>query len=134
MGLSSRSGRAVTALDSLVAFAVCDRCGKWDNHDKLCWQYAWAGNDTVNLRLLVCSECLDDLQDQQRSIVLPPDPVPTRDPRLENFEQDANGGNLSGVNPASAVSPGSNPGIEWDQPGQDYDTPAGQQWDLTVPD
>ena len=126
MGLSSKSGRARTSVTNPDAFAVCDRCGCWENHSKLNWQYQWAGNDTVNLRLLVCSRCYDRPQEQLRSLVLPPDPIPTRDPRLEPFQYDANAGNIAGQgtnNPA-----GGQDVTNWDQPGATWDTP-GNMWD-----
>ena len=79
MGLSSKSGFACTDLDNPVAFKVCDRCGRWRNGNDLVWQYQFAGNDLLNLRLLVCFDrCNDVPQQQLRSIVLPPDPIPKK--------------------------------------------------------
>lgn len=134
MGMSSLSGKARTDVNNPVAFKVCDRCGAWRNGNELTWQHQWAGNALQNLRILVCRDiCLDEPQEQIRSIVLPPDPVPTRDPRLEPFAQDANGGNLAGSSPLVYNGvPGSNPVTNWDQPGITWDTP-GEMWDLTVP-
>lgn len=42
----------------------------------------------VNTGLLVCDICLDDLQWNLQSLVLPPDPVPVMNPRLESFAAD----------------------------------------------
>jgi hypothetical protein len=67
------------------AFAVCDRCGKVTNHDQLQWQYQWAGPQLQNLNILVCSGCLDQPNEQLRSIVLPADPVPIQNPRPGEF-------------------------------------------------
>jgi len=65
------------------ALAVCDRCGFQYNHDELQWQFQWAGPRLQNLRILVCRSCLDVPQEQLRTIVLPPDPVPVVNPRPE---------------------------------------------------
>ena len=50
----------------------------------------WSGSQLQNLRLLVCDTCLDVPQQQLRSIVLPPDPLPVFNPRPENFAADNN--------------------------------------------
>jgi hypothetical protein len=66
------------------AFAVCDRCGRRRNHVDLTWQRQYAGNNLINLRLLVCRDfCLDVPHEFARPVILPPDPVPIRDPRPE---------------------------------------------------
>jgi len=46
----------------------------------------YAGAGLINRRLLVCKGCEDRPQDQLRSIVLPPDPVPIKNPRVPNWE------------------------------------------------
>ena len=76
-------GRAQVDRRSPHAWAVCDRCGFLYNHKDLQWQYIWAGARTANQNLLVCYKCLDDLQEQLRAIVLPADPVPIKNPRIE---------------------------------------------------
>jgi hypothetical protein len=88
MAYASRSGRANTSLLKPRAFAVCDRCNRWWNHYKLRWQYDWRGTTLANIRLLVCPECYDKPQQQLRAIVLPPDPVPIKQPRPEPFSED----------------------------------------------
>lgn len=68
------------------ATAICDRCGRMVNHDRLQWQYDFQrGPRLFNLRILVCESCLDVPQQNGRTIVLPPDPVPIRNPRPENY-------------------------------------------------
>lgn len=44
-----------------------------------------------NLRLLVCDTCYDTPQEQLRAIVLPPDPTPVINARVENFLTDESG-------------------------------------------
>jgi hypothetical protein len=85
MGYASRSGRAKTSASSPRAFGVCDRCGIWYNHHQLRWQMDWAGASLVNKRILVCNTCYDEPQQQLRAIVIPADPVPIINPRVQDF-------------------------------------------------
>lgn len=70
------------------ALGICDRCGGLWNHYKLRWQVEWAGSQIQNLRQLVCPECYDIPNEQLRSIIIPPDPVPIQNPRIEPFASD----------------------------------------------
>jgi Ubiquitin-activating enzyme E1 FCCH domain len=88
MAYASRSGRARTSASSPRAFGVCDRCGIWYNHHQLRWQFDWAGASLVNKRILVCNTCYDEPQQQLRSIILPADPVPIVNPRVEPYMWD----------------------------------------------
>lgn len=88
MGYASKAGRAHASIKRPRAFAVCDRCGIWHNHDKLQWQFQWQGTSLVNQRILVCRRCLDKPQQQLRAIILPADPVPVQNPRVEFFAED----------------------------------------------
>jgi hypothetical protein len=88
MGYASRSGRARTDARNPRAFAICDRCALWYNHYQLSWQYDWAGASLVNKRLLVCNTCYDTPQEQLRAIVVPADPVPIVNPRVEPYAWD----------------------------------------------
>lgn len=78
-------GRAKVSARSPRAFAICDRCGFLYNHQHLRWQFGWAGPNIINKRMLVCSRCEDTPQEQLRTIVLPADPTPINNPRVENF-------------------------------------------------
>lgn len=88
MGYASRSGRARTSSKNPQAFAVCDRCAIWYNHYQLKWQYDWAGASMINKRILVCDTCYDEPQEQLRAIVVPADPVPIINPRVEPYAWD----------------------------------------------
>ena len=88
MGYASRSGRAKTDAKNPRAFGVCDRCSMWQNHDTLSWQMDWAGASLINKRLLVCRTCYDEPQQQLRAIVVPADPVPIQNPRVEPYTWD----------------------------------------------
>src|SRR5215813_3101997 len=101
--------RAATSRLHPRSHAICDRCGFRYNHDDLQWQYQWAGPRLQNLRLLVCKTCLDIPQEQLRTIVLPPDPVPIANPRPENYINANNPNSPVGQAPTSALS-GSNIG------------------------
>lgn len=85
MAYASKAGRARTSASRPRAFAVCDRCGIWYNHHQLHWQFDFAGTGLVNKRFLVCPRCLDMPQHQLRAIILPADPVPIMNPRIELY-------------------------------------------------
>lgn len=81
-------GRAQVSSKNPQAFAICDRCGFLYNHKDLGWQYDWGGASLINKRILVCRPCMDEAQEQLRAIVLPPDPVPIINPRVEPYALD----------------------------------------------
>ena len=85
------------------ARGVCDRCGQIWSHKRLQWQFDWRGPRLQNLRLLVCPDCVDEYQQNgQRTILIPPDPIPIMNARPENYVADNN--------PLSAIGVGAN----WD--------------------
>ncbi len=105
MGYASRSGRAKTDPRNPRAFAICDRCALWYNHHQLKWQYDWAGASLINKRILVCDTCYDEPQNQLRAIVLPADPVPIVNPRVEPYAWDEiDRRQLSGYNTVSPTT------------------------------
>ena len=85
MGYASQAGRARTSARNPQAHALCDRCGFRYNHVNLRWQYDWRGASMQNIRLLVCNTCYDNPQEQLRAIVVPADPVPIVNPRVQDF-------------------------------------------------
>lgn len=78
-------GRARVSPRNPRAFGICDRCGFLYNHVNLQWQYDWAGASLINKRILVCNECNDVPQSQLRAIVVPADPVPIQNPRVQDY-------------------------------------------------
>ena len=78
-------GKARVNPSNLDAFARCDRCYDLVNHSDLQPQMRYAGANLVNMGLLVCGSCLDIPNQQERTIVLPPDPVPIMNARPEPF-------------------------------------------------
>lgn len=99
MAYASRSGRARTSAKSPQAHAICDRCGFRYNHVNLKWQFDWSGASLVNRRMLVCNSCYDEPQQQLRAIVIPADPVPIQNPRIEYFvNAETNNRTTSGQN------------------------------------
>jgi len=79
-------GRAKVSTRSPDPFAICDGCGFLYNHSELRFQLQWSGNKLVNLRQLVCRRCNDIPQTQLRAIVLPADPMPIMNPRVQNYQ------------------------------------------------
>lgn len=73
--------RAETDPDNPRAWARCDRCYCLTNHYKLRWQFRYAGPRLINTNKLVCENCLDIPSQQERTIILPPDPTPIRHAR-----------------------------------------------------
>jgi len=88
MGYGSISGRARTDVNNPTHFKVCDRCGLWYNGPDLQWQYDYRGRTLANLRILVCETCLDDPQPQLKPRIIPPDPLPIANARVEPFAYD----------------------------------------------
>lgn len=63
--------------ESPRAWGTCDRCGFLYNLHRLQWQFAYRGSMRAqNTRLLVCDRCVDPLNPQDASYILPPDPPP----------------------------------------------------------
>jgi hypothetical protein len=85
MAYASQSGRARTSSSGPQAHAICDRCGFRYNHVDLQWQYDWRGAALQNVRILVCNSCLDVPQEQLRAIVVPADPTPIMQARVQDF-------------------------------------------------
>lgn len=86
--MSRPHGRARVNARNPQAFGVCDRGGCWVSHVDLQWQYEWSGTQLTNTGLLVCERCLDVPNEQLRTIVLPPDPLPIQNARVEPFAVD----------------------------------------------
>jgi hypothetical protein len=51
----------------------------------LAWQYDWRGASLQNLKFLVCETCYDAPQEQLRAIVVPADPTPIVNARVQDF-------------------------------------------------
>jgi hypothetical protein len=105
MAYASQAGRARTSSRAPQAHAICDRCGFRYNHVDLRWQFDWAGASLINKRILVCNRCYDTPQEQLRAIVVPADPVPILNPRIEYFVADeSNNRTTSGQNSVDPIT------------------------------
>ncbi len=80
--------RAATDPSSPSAWGTDDRSGFIGNHRNLRWQYEWAGLKLINKRILVYDDMYDEPQRQLGTIVLPPDPLPVMNARVENYAID----------------------------------------------
>ena len=77
-----QSRYAYADMDHPREWFFCDRCGFRKMKDKSVFQRDWRGTSLANLHILVCSDvCLDEFQEQERTILIGPDPIPVRDPR-----------------------------------------------------
>ena len=66
----------------------CDRCAAVWNLKTLRFQYYYQGPTLQNTFMLVCRDCLDIPNPQTRTIVIPPDPLPVLNPRIEAYAQE----------------------------------------------
>lgn len=103
-------GRAQVDPRSPRALAICDRCQFMYNHDTLRWQFRWRGPRLQNIRLLVCESCYDTPNEQERLIVLPPDPASIDNARPENYALADNPMSPIGFNPINNFRPSSSLG------------------------
>jgi|SRR5215831_7567349 len=88
MAYRPRPKKAWVDPDDPRMWATSDRSGFLSNQDDMAWQYQWAGNDLINLRILVHRDELDVPQEQLRTIILPPDPAPVFNARPEPYSMD----------------------------------------------
>lgn len=79
------TGHATVHPNSPVGFAICDRCGMLYNFPDLRWEMEYQGMQLQRTGFRVCPTCLDVPQPQERPIVLPPDPVPLLNPRVQDY-------------------------------------------------
>ena len=49
------------------------------------WQFEWRGATLQNIKILVCRDCIDTPQENIRSIVIPADPTPIVNARIQDF-------------------------------------------------
>lgn len=80
--------RARTSPSSPRAWATSDRNGMISNHQDLRWQWDWAGQKLVNKKILVSADELDKPQRQLGTFIMPPDPVPIMNARIERYDID----------------------------------------------
>lgn len=78
-------GRATVSATNSRAFGICDRCGFLYNHYELQWQFDYRGAALLNTRILVCETCLDVPQNQLRNIIIPADPTPIMNARVQDY-------------------------------------------------
>lgn len=81
MSILGSNPRAPVDAQHPEAQAICDRCGFLWPHRELRWQYQWQGAQLINQNFLVCPDCIDIPQEQLRTIIIPPDPIPVQDAR-----------------------------------------------------
>ncbi len=90
MAYGDRAGRVRVDPASPRGAGVCDYCGEWYNLHRLHEQLEYLGPSKKWLGFLVCDHCLDVCQAQNIPLILPPDPVPLKNPRVEFFTTNQN--------------------------------------------
>ena len=99
MGYASRLGKARISSRNPQAAGVCDRCGAVYQHNTLRSQPFYAGATLVTKNILVCSRCWDVPNETTRSAVLPADPMPIINPRVQDYRvAESNTRQVSGFN------------------------------------
>lgn len=88
-------GRASVSTTNPRAFGICDRCGFLYNHKELQWQFDYRGAALMNLRILVCDNCLDVPQNQLRNLIIPADPTPIMNARVQDYATAENNSRLT---------------------------------------
>ena len=81
MAIPNRHGRARLDPTAPSAFAICDTCSFEFLRSDLYADKQWYGTRIQDTGYLVCDRCLDKPQEQLRTIILPPDPIPVSQPR-----------------------------------------------------
>lgn len=81
MPIGNLQGRVRVSLRNPNAAGECDACGIWFNLDALQRQFEWRGTKLADTGFLKCRTCLDRPNQQNRTLILPPDPVPRINPR-----------------------------------------------------
>lgn len=62
-------------------YGICDRCGFMHALVELQPQKEWRGRELIANNLRICKTCRDVPNEQNRTIMLPVDPVPVVNPR-----------------------------------------------------
>lgn len=79
------SGRARVSARRPQALGICQRCEFTYNLVDLRPVVQWAGVKLQTYDILVCRACFDRPQEQLRTIIIPPDPMPVFNPRPERY-------------------------------------------------
>lgn len=89
MGWSRLPKYAEVDPDNPRAWGTCDRCGFVNSLHKMQFQFQYQGTSTPeNTGYIVCDRCLDALQPQLSPPIVPPDPMPVFNARVENYSID----------------------------------------------
>ena len=85
MGAWHPSGRARVSARNPQALGICQRCEFTYNLVDLRPVVQWAGVKLQTYDILVCRTCFDRPNEQLRTIIIPPDPMPVFNPRPERY-------------------------------------------------
>lgn len=108
----NRNGRATVNPSAPEPCGICDRCGFLYNLSELVYQKEYQGTGLIEKAIRVCQRtCLDKPAPFLKTILIPPDPIPVRDPRpIPPYEE------------VVATHNWDDPDINWDDPDINWDT------------
>lgn len=85
MGFGDIHGRARVDPEGARAFGCCDYCGEWYNRVDLMQQSEWFGDILADTGFRACPRCISQPQPQLKPVILPEDPVPIDNPRVDIY-------------------------------------------------
>lgn len=94
--MSNPHGRA-TVSSSPNPWGICDRCGFLYNLSDLKSQYDYRGASLADTGLKVCPTCMDAPFSPNKTIRIPPDPVPVKDAKVSLALVDATVQIINGI-------------------------------------
>lgn len=118
-------GKARVDPSNPQAFAVCDRCSQWGNLVDFIPESQYNGTGLYLTGFLVCQRCLDIPNPQMLSPIIPPDPMPVLNPRVEPYFLDEVD-QLSSDGSTVIVSDDANTSIVTNQPSENFTLPPGE--------
>jgi hypothetical protein len=119
-------GHATVDPSNPAAFGTCDRCGFLFNLKDLVPEVQYNGTGLYRTGFLVCERtCFDTPNPQQLSPILPPDPLPVLNPRVEPYyldEVDV----LTSDGTTPIVTGDDDTPLVTDQPSENFSLPPGE--------
>lgn len=69
------------------AWGICDVCSELWDHNRLKFQWDYAGEQMINKGYMACPTCYDKPFTPGKVILIPPDPIPIQNPRPPSWAE-----------------------------------------------